>query len=235
VNCTVPSIFVTMASLNLDRCINIPDDYEGFSKDLFCIPTHYESAITNVLIPEGMIKDRIEKLARDIFFDMLSNGREPLHGMCVLKGGYKFFSDLLDRISSLNSNHADGSVQLALDFIRLKSYENDKSTNEIQILGLSNLESLEGKNVLLVEDIVDTGKTMTKLLNTVAKYKPKSVKVACLLRKRTPFSSGYIPDYVGFEIPDKFVIGYALDYNEYFRDLMHICVISEEGIERYKK
>ena len=100
-------------------------------------------------------------------------------------------------------------------------------------------------------------RTMTKLLNTVAKYKPKSVKVACLLRKRTPFSSGYIPDYVGFEIPgirkncdsnmflpnyyfikwflDKFVIGYALDYNEYFRDLMHICVISEEGIERYKK
>jgi len=75
---------------------------------------------------------------------------------------------------------------------------------------------------------------MKKLLNTIRKYNPKSIKVACLLRKRTPLSDGYVPDYVGFEIPDKFVIGYALDFNEYFRDLMHICVISEEGIRRYK-
>merc|ERR1711963_629978 len=98
---------------------------------------------------------------------------------------------------------------------------------EINILGLDNLDCLTGKNVLIVEVIIDTGKTMTK-------YKPKSVKVACLLRKRTPLSSGYIPDYVGFEIPNKFVVGYALDYNEYFRDLMHICEISPHGIEKYK-
>ena len=58
--------------------------------------------------------------------------------------------------------------------------------------------------------------------------------VACLLRKRTPLSDGYIPDHVGFEIPNKFVIGYALDYNEYFRDLMHICVISQKGIQDFK-
>ena len=128
------------------------------------------------------------------------------------------------------------------------------------------MDNLAGKNVLIVEDIIDTGRTMKKLLNTIMKYlmsshcpalyycrryKPKSVKVACLLRKRTPLSSGYIPDYVGFEIPgesvlsaesfslilllDKFVVGYALDYNEYFRDLMHICEISPLGIEKYKQ
>ena len=94
---------------------------------------------------------------------------------------------------------------------------------------------MEGKNLLIVEDIVDTGRTMKKLLSTIAKYNPKSVKVACLLRKRTPLSSGYIPDYVGFEIPNKFVVGYALDYNEYFRDLMHICVISKNGVDKYKE
>merc|ERR1712098_374366 len=109
------------------------------------------------------------------------------------------------------------------------------STGEINIIGLDRLDSLAGKNVLIVEDIIDTGRTMTKLLNTLAKFCPKSVKTACLLRKRTPLSSGYIPDYVGFEIPDKSVVGYALDYNEYFRDLMHICEISQQGIQKYKK
>jgi len=67
------------------------------------------------------------------------------------------------------------------------------------------------------------------------RHGPKTLKTACLLRKRTPLSSNYVPDYVGFEIPDKFVVGYALDYNEYFRDLMHICVISQTGIEKYKQ
>jgi len=224
-----------MASLNLDRCLNIPDAYEGYQKNLFCIPNHYEDSISNVLIPYGMIMDRIEKLARDCFYDMLGNGREPLHAICVLKGGYKFFADMLDKINSLNSNHSEGSVQVSVDFIRLKSYENDKSSGEINIIGLDRMDSLTGKNVLIVEDIIDTGRTMTKLLNTISKYSPKSVKVACLLRKRTHLSSGYIPDYVGFEIPDKFVVGYALDYNEYFRDLMHICEISSTGIEKYKQ
>lgn len=81
--------------------------------------------------------------------------------------------------------------------------------------------------------ILDTGRTMKKLLNTLAEYKPKSVKVASLLVKRTPLSSGYRPDFIGFEIPDHFVVGYALDYNEYFRDLNHICVINDHGKEKY--
>jgi len=224
-----------MTSLNLKNCINIPDDYSGYKTSLFCIPNHYVDAVGNVLIPYGMIQDRIEKLGRDVFYDMLSTDREPLHALCVLKGGYKFFSDMLDKVNSLNSNHSEGSVQVSVDFIRLKSYENDQSTGEINIIGLDNLDSLAGKNVLIVEDIIDTGRTMEKLLNTITKYKPKSVKVACLLRKRTTKSSGYIPDYVGFEIPDKFVVGYALDYNEYFRDLMHICEISQHGINKYKQ
>jgi len=224
-----------MTSLNLKNCINIPDGYNGYNTDLFCIPNHYVDAVGNVLIPYGMIQDRIEKLGRDVFYDMLSTGREPLHALCVLKGGYKFFSDMLDKVNSLNSNHSEGSVQVSVDFIRVKSYENAQSTGEINIIGLDKLDNLTGKNVLIVEDIIDTGATMRKLLYTINKYNPKSVKVACLLRKRTPKSSGYIPDYVGFEIPDKFVVGYALDYNEYFRDLMHICEISPQGIEKYKQ
>lgn len=87
-------------------------------------------------------------------------------------------------------------------------------------------EVLLGQNLLIVEDIIDTGATMVKLLDRLALVEPKSVRVTSLLIKKTSRSNGYIPDYVGFAIPDAFVVGYALDYNEYFRDLDHICVIS---------
>ena len=74
---------------------------------------------------------------------------------------------------------------------------------------------------------------MVKLLKTLEKFKLRSVKVASLLVKRTSHSCGYRPDYTGFEVPDHFVVGYALDYNEYFRDLQHICVINETGKRKY--
>ena len=111
-----------------------------------------------------------------------------------------------------------------------------RSQGEVQIIGMeeSALAGLTGKNVVIFEDIIDTGRTMTKLLNTLSKYSPKSVRVATLLRKRTPLSNCYVPHYVCFEIPDKFIVGYALDYNEYFRDLDHICEITEAGKEKYK-
>jgi len=226
-----------MSSLNLSRCINIPDDFEGYSKDVFCIPKHYEDSLSTVLVPEGMILDRIDRLARDIFQDVItaSEEPEPLVSLCVLKGGYKFYSDLQDKINNLNSNH-EKSVPMRVEFVRLKSYENTESAGEVQIVGVSSEElvNLKGKNVLVVEDIIDTGKTMQKLLKTLRKYEPKRIYVACLLRKRTPLSDGYVPDYVGFEIPNKFVVGYALDYNEYYRDLMHLCLINENGIQKYR-
>ncbi|XP_048652530.1 hypoxanthine-guanine phosphoribosyltransferase isoform X2 [Marmota marmota marmota] len=102
---------------------------------------------------------------------------------------------------------------------RSPSVVNDQSTGDIKVIGGDDLSTLTGKNVLIVEDIIDTGKTMQTLLSLVKQYNPKMVKVASLLVKRTSRSVGYRPDFVGFEIPDKFVVGYALDYNEYFRDL----------------
>uniref|UniRef100_T1JKX5 Phosphoribosyltransferase domain-containing protein n=1 Tax=Strigamia maritima TaxID=126957 RepID=T1JKX5_STRMM len=141
------------------------------------------------------------------------------------------------------------SVPLAVDFIRLQSYEarqdlinllnsqsdgNDQS-GPIKVIGGDNLDGLRDRNVLVVEDIIDTGRTMEKLLLLLNNYNPRTVRVASLLVKRTAKSSGYKPDYIGFEIPDKFVVGYALDYNEYFRDLNHICIINDHGIKKYAK
>jgi len=210
--------------------INIPDDFHKYPVDQVCIPKHYENDLETVMIPKGLVLDRVEKLAKDIFEKL--DPSKPLACLCVLKGGYQFFSDLSNCIQNLNAN-SNKSCQMSLDFIRLKSYENTQSTGKVRIIGSDDLSALEGKNVLIVEDMIDTGRTMNKLLSTLEEYKPHSVSVCCLLVKRTPRSTGYRPDYIGFEIPDKFIVGYACDYNEYFRDLKHICLISDVGKEKY--
>uniref|UniRef100_A0A8C8MC06 Hypoxanthine phosphoribosyltransferase n=1 Tax=Oncorhynchus tshawytscha TaxID=74940 RepID=A0A8C8MC06_ONCTS len=208
----------------------IPDDEKGYELDLFCVPKHYEEDLDRVIIPHGLIMDRTERLARDIVRDM---GGHHIVALCVLKGGYKFFSDLLDYIKALNQN-CDKSVPLTVDFIRLKSYCNDQSTNSVKVIGGDELSTLTGKNVLIVEDIVETGRTMETLLSLLSECNPKMVKVVSLLVKRTPRGSGYRPDYMGFEVPDWFLVGYALDYNEYFRDLGHICILNEkEAMDRW--
>ncbi|XP_034857474.1 hypoxanthine-guanine phosphoribosyltransferase-like [Mirounga leonina] len=174
--------------------------------------------------------DRTKGLAQDVMKEM---GGHHIVALCVLKGGYKFFADLLDYINALNRN-SDGSIPMTVDFIRLKNYRMDRSTGDINVIGGDDLSTLTGKNVLIVEDIIDIGKTMQTLLSLVKEHNPKMVKVESLLVKRTPRSVGYKPDFVGFEIPDKFVVGFALDYNEYFRDLNHVYVISETAKAKYK-
>ncbi|XP_061432688.1 hypoxanthine-guanine phosphoribosyltransferase-like [Lethenteron reissneri] len=218
------------AESSAGNCVVIRDTDPGYDLCKFCIPTHYMDDLDRVFIPHGLIMDRTERLARDILKDM---GGHHIVALCVLKGGYKFFADLLDFIKALNRN-TEQSIPLTVDFIRLKSYCNDQSTGQIRVIGGDDFGTLTGKNVLIVEDIIDTGRTMQTLLSMLKDYKPNMVKVASLLVKRTPRSVGYRPDYIGFEIPDEFVVGYALDYNEYFRDLNHICVINNHGKEKYK-
>uniref|UniRef100_A0A3P9AMS1 Hypoxanthine phosphoribosyltransferase n=1 Tax=Esox lucius TaxID=8010 RepID=A0A3P9AMS1_ESOLU len=205
--------------------LQIPDDEKGYELDVFCVPKHYEEDLDRVIIPHGLIMDRTERLARDIVRDM---GTHHIVALCVLKGGYKFFADLLDYIKALNQN-SDKSVPLTVDFIRLKSYCNDQSTNSVKVIGGDELSTLTGKNVLIVEDIVETGKTMETLLSLLSEYKPKMVKV--YVKSQSVRLS--LPD-IGFEVPDSFLVGYALDYNEYFRDLSHICILTEGAKEKYK-
>ena len=121
------------------------------------------------------------------------------------------------------------------DFIRVKSYKGTESSGDVKITTLgADIGKLQGKHCLLVEDIIDSGLTMSRLVPYLETLQPKSVKVASLLEKRTSRSCGFLADYVGFSIPDKFVIGYCLDYNEVYRDMLHIGVITPLGIERFK-
>ncbi|XP_063132331.1 phosphoribosyltransferase domain-containing protein 1 isoform X7 [Rattus norvegicus] len=243
------------------RGVVLMDNWPGYDLDLFTYPQHYYGDLECVLIPHGIIVDRIERLAKDIMKDI---GYHDILVLCVLKGGYKFCADLVEHLKNISRN-SDRFVSMKVDFIRLKSYKNDRSMGEMQIIGGEDLSTLAGK------DVVGTGRTMEALLSSIEKYKPNMVKVASLLVKRTARSDSFRPDCfafqsfkqrkavarwrnsflataaehpamygralvldAGFEIPDVFVVGYALDYNEYFRDLNHICVINEHGKEKYR-
>ncbi|KAJ2159261.1 hypothetical protein GGF46_003145 [Coemansia sp. RSA 552] len=205
-------------------------DESRYSIDHFVIPEHYTGDVESILIPHGLILDRIAKLAQIIASEY---GNERVVVCCVLKGGHQFFSDLVQAMKKA-LNREGKPLPMTLEFIRAKSYENDKSTGTVQIsMSDKELRDLEGKNLLLCEDLIDSGQTMQSLLETLGRYKIKSIKVASLMVKKTPLSCGYIPDYVGFAVPDLFVVGYCLDYNNVYRDLDHICVISEAGKAKY--
>uniref|UniRef100_A0A8C4JYL2 Phosphoribosyl transferase domain containing 1 n=1 Tax=Dromaius novaehollandiae TaxID=8790 RepID=A0A8C4JYL2_DRONO len=154
--------------------IQISDNWPGYSLDLFTYPQHYYGDLEYVLIPHGIIVDRTERLAKDIMQDI---GDNDIVVLCVLKGGYKFCADLVEHIKNLSRN-SERFISMKVDFVRLKSYHNDQSMQDMQITGGDDLSKLTGKNVLIVEDIVGTGRTMKVLLNNIEKYKPKMIKVA---------------------------------------------------------
>ncbi|KAJ2009320.1 hypothetical protein GGI04_000569 [Coemansia thaxteri] len=216
--------------MDQSQWIDVVEDKFKYKLDHFVIPGHYAEDVENILIPHGLIMDRIAKLAQIITSEY---DNERVVVCCVLKGGHQFFSDLVACMKKA-LNKQNKTLPMTLDFVRVKSYENDQSTGKVHVsMTEKELQELKGKNLLLVEDIIDTGRTMQKLLETLGKYELKSVKVASLLVKKTAQSCGYIPDYVGFAVPDLFVVGYCLDYNDIFRDLDHICAISEVGKAKY--
>ncbi|CEG50452.1 hypoxanthine phosphoribosyltransferase [Plasmopara halstedii] len=211
-----------------ERAIYLKDD-ATFDKTQFLIPHHYLDSIESVLIPKGLIEDRVEKLAQNIR-DAYEG--KTIHLVCILKGGSAFFHALVNQLRLYHKYNKCNYVPFTFDFIRVKSYEGTKSTGDVQISG-ADLAKFKGKSLLLIEDIIDSGKTMAKLVPLLKQYEPESVRVASLLEKRNPDNCGFVADFVGFNIPDKFVIGYCLDYNEMFRDLDHICIINEVGITKY--
>eukprot|EP00549_Striatella_unipunctata_P021290 CAMPEP_0118725032 /NCGR_PEP_ID=MMETSP0800-20121206/32918_1 /TAXON_ID=210618 ORGANISM="Striatella unipunctata, Strain CCMP2910" /NCGR_SAMPLE_ID=MMETSP0800 /ASSEMBLY_ACC=CAM_ASM_000638 /LENGTH=156 /DNA_ID=CAMNT_0006633693 /DNA_START=225 /DNA_END=695 /DNA_ORIENTATION=- len=147
--------------------------------------------------------------------------------VCVLKGASLFFHHLLAALQRRRQG-------FSYEFLRAKSYEGDSTTGTVHLSGLD-YKKLTGKHVVIVEDIIDTGTTLAKMLPILeAEGKPKSLEVCSLLEKRLTEESRRSKHvqarYCGFSIPDKFIIGYGLDYNELYRDLQDIWVISKEGI-----
>jgi hypoxanthine phosphoribosyltransferase len=166
-----------------------------------------------ILIAGPRIQRRIQALARQIRDDFPD---EPLHLVSVLKGGVFFLTDLARSISG----------EVSFDFIAVSSYGQDtRSSGQVRLT--RDLDSsIEGKVVIVVEDILDTGMTLQYLLRLFEQRKPKHLRVAVLLDKPDRRVAPVRADYVGFSIPNEFVVGYGLDYSERYRNLPYVGVLS---------
>lgn len=212
--------------------IHVPDQTEHppYPLSAFSIPVHYDGDLESVLIPYGLIQSRTEKLADDIFNDY---DGAMIHILCCLKGAVGFFNDLITHLKRCYSRRTP-TVPFTFDFIRVSSYKGTESTGNVQVHATGmDFEQLKGKHVLIVEDIVDTGRTMAALIPHLQQHGPATLRVCSLLQKRVPNSVGFPVDYLGFSVPNHFVVGYCLDYEEFFRDLDHICIIDRKCIPKY--
>ena len=165
---------------------------------------------------ETEIAARVKALAAEIRRD--AGPEAPVHLIGVLKGAFVFLADLMREVGG----------DVSCDFIAVSSYAGTKSTGEVQIL--KDLDrSIEGRHVVIVEDIVDTGLTLSYLQNALRARAPKSIKTACLLSKPSRRKVDVPVEYIGFTIDDRFVVGYGLDYNEQYRNLPFIGVVQGVG------
>ena len=164
----------------------------------------------NILYTEQEIQSKIKELAQKM--NKFYNGEE-VYVVCALKGAVMFAVDLV--------KHLD--MPLKMEFIRLSSYNGGtKSSGKVNAVDIS-LPDLNGKNVLIVEDIVDTGLTAKFLLDFLnCNFHTKSTKFCSLLDKKITRQTDVEPDYYGFEVDDKFLVGYGLDYDGYYRNLPYI-------------
>lgn len=176
--------------------------------------SEFNSPNLEVLIASEELQNRIREMGKEITRDYLDRRPELI---CVLKGAMVFMSDLMRAID----------LNMTIDFIAVSSYgKGASSTGEVKIVKDLD-EPLEGRDIILVEDILDTGLTLSYLAKNFRSRGATSIKIATLLNKPERRKVVVTPDYVGFEIPDKFVVGYGLDFAERYRNLPYIAVVKE--------
>lgn len=169
-----------------------------------------------VMIPEEQVEERIKQLGEQISKDYAG---KQIHLICVLKGGVFFMCELAKRIT----------VPVTMDFMSVSSYgAGTKSSGIVRIVKDLD-QSIEGKDVLVVEDIIDSGRTLSHLMKILNERKPSSICLCTLLDKpeRREVDDVNV-DYTGFQVPDEFVVGYGLDYDQLYRNLPYVGVVETE-------
>ena len=179
------------------------------------------SILPDVFISEKEIKEKVIKLGKNISQEFENSENLVIIG--VLKGAYIFTADLVRNINN---------IPLQIEFVKIASYgDSTESTGVINTPYLSLPSNITGQNILIVEDIIDTGRTASFLKQYIQEqFRPKSLKIASLLNKPSRREVKINPDYCCFEIEDKFVVGYGLDYAEKYRELSYLGVLNNNLI-----
>ncbi|HPP87140.1 MAG TPA: hypoxanthine phosphoribosyltransferase [bacterium] len=170
-----------------------------------------KNEIKKVLISEKQINSKIKELAKKITKDYEN---KDLVVICVLRGSIMFVCDLIRKID----------LPLEVDFFWVKSYQEMDTTGTVKILKKPD-SVLKNRDILLIDDILDTGHTFAKLVEEIQKYQPKSLKIAAFLDKPSRRIVEVKLDYCGFVVPNEFVVGYGLDFNQKYRNLPYIGVL----------
>jgi len=171
-----------------------------------------EKYIEKVLISEEQIKTKVAELGEKISRDY--QGKDLLV-ICILKGAMIFMADLIRELK----------MPLNIDTMVVSSYGSSTASSGVVRILKDLDESVENRNLLIVEDIIDTGLTLKYLLDNIKSRAPQSVKICCFLNKPGRRKVDIVPDYEGYSIPDEFVVGYGLDYDEKYRNLPYIAVL----------
>lgn len=176
------------------------------------------------LISEEILNQRITELAKEINEDYKE---KEITLICILKGSVLFAAELAKKLNN---------PKVKLDFMRVSSYNGNSTESSEKIdLILDLSEDIKNKNIIIVEDIIDTGYTLAYLIEYLKERKPKSIKLCTLLDKPERRKVNVDVDYIGFKIPNEFVVGYGLDTNEYYRCLPYVGCIKEKKLTKTKQ
>ena len=182
---------------------------------LVCTLESFSNASLTTLLSAEQVAERVRELAAEIRGDY---GETEVLLLGVLKGSFHFLSDLSRLLADIS----------AVDFVQVSSYGSAKSSSGVVQIRKDLDTNIEGRDVLIVEDIVDTGATLTHLRELLGTRKPRSLKVVALLSKPEARKHNTQVQYVGLEIPNEFVVGYGLDYGERYRNLPYIAILHED-------
>lgn len=192
-------------------------------------PKLYENHFSSLLISHEEICSRTKQIAE--YIAKQYDKTEPIVLICILKGSSPFYNLLLNELSLL-------TVPYIIEFVRVKSYVGNESSGNVKVYQVEMPTSLKNRHVIVVEDIIDTGTTLKAIMPKFNECKPKSIEICSLLVKRlsgpehsSEDENKVVAAYTGFSIPDKFVVGFGLDYNEMYRDIRDIWILGETGIE----
>lgn len=196
---------------NFKRTIDAPEEGIKTRAEKISIPTFFQKRLGNVLISEKCLKLRVKEMAKEI-----SRGKKEIYLISILKGSAVFLADLI----------RDMDCDVEVDFLGASSYIGEKSSGKIKI-GFAPFDA-KGKNIILLEDIVDTGNTLSFLKShLLKKEKAKSVKICVLLDKPARREKNIEIDFVGFRVPDRFTVGYGLDYKQRCRNLPFVATLKK--------